>query len=1287
VVAIGVLGPLEVDGGVPLSPRDRVVVESLVVHGGRAVPADRLADALWGDNPPASWAKVVQGSIMRLRRVLGPGVIETTSDGYRLAVDGDAIDARAFEQLVGRARSLADVGDHERAASTLERALALWRGRPFADLDAWAPAQAEAARLDALRHGAQEALLDARLASGDLAGAVADGEALVTAEPLSERRWALLALALYRSGRQGDALRAIQRARRVLGDELGVTPGPELTELEQRLLQQDPGLAGTPAVPPAAAARCPYRGLIPYDVDDNETFFGRDREVDACLHRLAAAPFLAVVGASGSGKSSLVRAGVANRLRRSGRNVAVFTPGADPQGSLATTLATATSSTVLVVDQLEELVTMAMRPEVVHALLDALVERVSIAPVVVALRADQVGTIGMHAAFARRLESGLHLVTPMTDDELREVIEEPARVAGLRLEPGLVELLLRDVAGEPGGLPLLSFALAATWANREGRVLTVEGYQAAGGLRRAVATAADRLYDSLPPDQRPFARSLFLRLVTPIGDGEVVRHRLDPSVITAGETDRRVVDAFVRTRLLVMGDAGLEVAHEALVREWPRLRSWLEEDQDGQRIFRHLTAASAGWDAMGRPESELYRGSRLQAALEWQSRTAPHLTETERAFLDASAAREQDEARALQKQLRQQSRQNRRLRGLLVAAAIAVVIALTAGVVALAQRNRADHSASRADQQRNSAVVARLVAESGRELDSHLDLGMLLAVEAHRHTDTPETRGALLDAVAHNVSSERRTGLPFRPQLAGNPHHTNSSFIGFLHGPNRPTDAVALSGNGRIVADAGPLGQSSTAGGLVQIHDTTTRTEIGRITTASVITAVDVSPDGREVIASDGLSLYAFDVPTRQIGKRDLHVMTEGAGPNPADTVAFQPGGRKVLATVQTIPDSRWTVLVYAAALTPVDAVYPTPASGKAAFFAPDGTMALVGDDSILRFVNVDTGGVSRSVALDRPGDWSSASSFTISPNGSQLAADVDGLAYVWNLRTGRLVGDARRRPPSVSSLAFSPTSPTILTIASGTGPVSFYDLTTESVIGNPLRGRAGGAGPLAYSSDGRYLATSAADGQIELWTDNGANGLVLHPTGANRWTNDIASDGTRLIVWTSRGAEIRDARRPEGSGVPLQLPTGVKVSNAGPTNFVARFSTDGSVIAVLCQRAVGRQRSSRGHFRCRRTHWSSSLAAGPGPGVLSRRLGRKLGRALPGCRLPKCNRCVRPKCGATTAVGHSREPHRRGRRPGRHRAGQQGTFQHTCVQRRRSLHRLRDGDLWEVRDRPAPCP
>ena len=249
------------------------------------------------------------------------------------------------------------------------------------------------------------------------------------------------------------------------------------------------------------------------------------------------------------------------------------------------------------------------------------------APVVVTVRADHVASLAADPSFARLAERGLHLVTPLAGDSLRQAIEGPAQQAGLRLEPGLVDLLVRDCEGEPGALPLLSHALAETWQRRDGRVLTVEAYRATGEIRGAVARSADRLYESLPAEQRPKLRSLLLRLVSPSPDGEPMRSRVATRTL-GGDADRaRVLGLLVRARLVTADDDSVELAHEALARAWPRLRSWLDEDAAGQRILRHLSAAAEGWDSLGRPESELYRGARLEAAIEWRAAASRDLTE------------------------------------------------------------------------------------------------------------------------------------------------------------------------------------------------------------------------------------------------------------------------------------------------------------------------------------------------------------------------------------------------------------------------------------------------------------------------------------------------------------------------------------------------------------------------------------------------------------------------------------------------------------------------------------
>jgi len=220
-VGIALLGPLSVDGNpVPTAPRDRMVLGALALRLGDVVSAERLADALWGERPPASWKQVVQGCVVRLRKLLGPGAIETVPQGYRLVVARDEVDACRFERLVARARELLTLGEPERAAYVIGEALALWRGRALADLEGWGPGRTEAARLEELRLDAEELRLDAVMRAGRHREVLAEAESRVAEAPLREQRWALLALAQYQTGQQGDALRTLHRARAVLASVL-----------------------------------------------------------------------------------------------------------------------------------------------------------------------------------------------------------------------------------------------------------------------------------------------------------------------------------------------------------------------------------------------------------------------------------------------------------------------------------------------------------------------------------------------------------------------------------------------------------------------------------------------------------------------------------------------------------------------------------------------------------------------------------------------------------------------------------------------------------------------------------------------------------------------------------------------------------------------------------------------------------------------------------------------------------------------------------------------------------
>lgn len=746
------LGPLLVDGSDSgLVRRDQVVLSALAVRIGEAVSSDELAVAMWNGSPPRTWPKVVQGCVLRLRRVLGTTAIQTTNAGYRLALPSDDLDSVRFERLIERGTSLAVLSEFDRAGDSFAQALELWRGRPYEFLDGWSTARIELTRLEELRRTAEERLLDARLECGEHREVVAVAEARVAEEPWREHRWATLALTLYRCGRQAEALRALRHARNTLVEELGIDPGAELTVLEAAILRQDEALMAV-SEPPSIGERCPYQGLASYDVDDNDRFFGRNGDIAVCIDRLRCSTLLVVTGPSGCGKSSLVRAGLVPALARDGRTVVVFVPGSDPVGAMSTALSSCTGTPVLVVDQFEELF-LHDDDRLARSFCARLAEYATQrAPVIVVVRTDHLAALAVDEQLARRAEQGLHLVASLAGDSLRQAIEGPAAQAGLRLEHGLVDLLVRDCEGEPGAMPLLSHALVETWQRRDGRVLTVEGYRASGEIRGAVAHSADRLYESLPADQRPILRSLLLRLVSPSPDGPPVRSRIRTSAI-GGDRDReRVLRMLVLARLVTTEEDSVELAHEALARAWPRLQSWLDEDAAGQRILRHLTAAADGWESLDRPSSELYRGARLEATVEWREATSPDLTDLEVSFLATSVAAAVSERCRLVDQARHQARQNRRLRRALVGVAILLAASIAGGAVAYHQRQTARR------EERQAALTA-LTGNASALRSNRRDLAALLAVEAYRFNPSPATESALFGTFTGAPTPTRTTHI------------------------------------------------------------------------------------------------------------------------------------------------------------------------------------------------------------------------------------------------------------------------------------------------------------------------------------------------------------------------------------------------------------------------------------------------------------------------------------------------------------------------------------------------
>lgn len=1045
-----VLGPLvahahahdtELDIG---GPKERAVLATLLAAEGRVVSIDALLDAVWPERPPRSAARTVQSYVARLRRSFagasGAAVLATHGKGYLLEVPRTCVDALRFEDAAARGAALLHRNDAVGALAAFDAALAEWRGDPYHGFEDIERCAAAARSLVELCDVVAESRFDALLALGACTEILPSLTAAAEEAPLRERRWGQLIVALYRSDRQADALRAYRRARSVLVDELGVEPSQALRELEAAVLAQDdqilrgderqeplltlpaalalddslmvgrdpeldrlgelwaatrrgtnglvsivgvegagktrlaaelastvhaeggvvafgrcdvdhhtartlldqalrsaggslmraqsdgdPGeslgtsvarrlsswasrypvlvvlddlhaaeaevldvvaevsasidgpvlivlvfrtdtadavgrdglemgvllggldaaataricslygdawstvdvdrilqtTAGIPlsihqqamAEAQAGAAHrleeaaheaqaagfrlstsrqavaeevaglqrvadqrrrqlasraadkrradCPFRGLMPFQIEDADWFFGRERTVADVVSRLVSQPTLLVVGASGSGKSSLVRAGVVPAMTDgvlAGGDTwrpVLLTPGGQPVVALDTALASALADpqtigrTLVVVDQLEELFTLCRSADEREAFASALAELIDGGGRLIAvIRADQIEGVAQVPTLAGLLGGRGVLVGPLSEVELLAAIVRPAERAGLSFEDGLVDEILDDARGAPGALPFVQTALLETWNRRRGDTLTLDGYRKSGGVRGAIARMAEEMYATLTVPQQQAAWRMLLRLADAGSDGTLdLRRRVAVTDLArADDADAwAAFDRMVRQRLLTVSGGDVEVTHETLFREWPRLRGWLTDDVAGRALHQRLGDSARNWESGGRDPSELLRGSRLVAADEWARQHATELNDAERALLEASRAEQARELSEAVTRADREARASRRLRKLLAVVAVLLVLAVLAGAVAAWERTRsrqAEHEALRAGE---IADAGRLAAKA--IVDQRLDHAMLTAVAALSLADTPETRAGLLSVL------------------------------------------------------------------------------------------------------------------------------------------------------------------------------------------------------------------------------------------------------------------------------------------------------------------------------------------------------------------------------------------------------------------------------------------------------------------------------------------------------------------------------------------------------------
>ncbi|MFD7075598.1 BTAD domain-containing putative transcriptional regulator [Nocardioides sp. NPDC059952] len=1046
-MGIGVLGPLTVDGSGDLGRRDRVVLTALATDPGHPVSADQLFDALWGEGAPASAGKIVQGCVVRLRKLLGRDVVRTSAQGYALHLPVEEVDSLRFEDQVGRAQELLTLGEADRAAYLLSDALALWRGEPFADLESWEPAVAAGTRLSELRLEAEELRIEALLRAGRYREILSEAQSLVRAAPLREYRWVLLARAQYQSGQQAEALRTIHQLRAVLAENLGIDPGPEVVALETSILRQDASLLVADA--PTPSGTCPWLGLRAYGVEDAEWFFGRDPDVAACLEIVARTSVLALVGPSGSGKSSLLRAGVAAALRGRGQPSVTITPGPHPMDSL-TALTQAPRGAALLIDQCEELFSLCHDTEERERFLGVVAAEAADRTVALALRADHLADLAAYPGFSRLVERGMYLVGGLEEDGLRSAIETPARQAGLLIEPGLVDLLVREVGNDPGALPLMSHALQETWKRREGNTLTVAGYRASGGINGAVAQSAEGLYSRIEVERRHLLRDLVLRLVSPGPEGEPVRTRVPRRLVGTDPEHDQLIEMLVTARLVTTDDDALEITHEALTRAWPRLRGWLEDDIEGQRIRHHLSTAADSWEALGRPDSELYRGVRLARALEWRTGENTTLTEIEHAFLQASAHHAEDEQRSIHERARAQTRLIRRLRIALASGAALLVIALVAGALAVVQSDRATENAARAEHAAVAADAGRVGARA--LLADDVTLSLLLAAAGARLDDSPETRANLVAALA------------MRPELVRSAP-AEGDYV----------ETLDVSRDGRWMATSDGQNRvhlyEAATGRLVDTYDPVQPSGAGWMLAA-------FSPDGKHLAV----------IPNGQ-GSRDPVRLLDTSTMEPTTKLAF-PGGRKVWGVdVRFSAGGRYL----AGSVYPSD--WPTAPEWE------DEGYTLVWD---LRApakapVRMPTGTVPSGAGLSRDGrilysDWPLA------------AYDVASGERIWQREEIRSYASSDLNPEG-TLLALTDTGEANMRERSERSWNVLLVRASDGTTVRTLRGHQDQVRDVGFSPDGSLVVSHSSDGELIAW-ETATGRLLARWESTSEWGVDFSPDG-----------------------------------------------------------------------------------------------------------------------------------------------------------------------------------